>query len=473
MDSKQVIARFEAERQALSLMDHPNIAKVLDAGTTGSGRPFFVMELVKGQPITRYCDVMRLTLRERLELFLPVCLAIQHAHQKGLIHRDVKPSNVLVAEYDGRPVVKVIDFGIAKAISQPLTEKTMFTDFGQVVGTLEYMSPEQARVNQFDIDTRELLSELDEQVVHPGLAAGQIIELPAHVLVGQCEEPAHGLRARRGIHRGIPAVCWRRRCSSCCLAGVGQPFQLGFDGGVELALADIAGYHRVFAAPMTGEAAFGPPGGRLPLAEPDRDRRAGGVAHHLVGCGLLYDAQVVDESLGQGLPVSQEQFHVQGFGLPDAGPLVAADASSFLLPDDGELRGRERTQSDSILELHAELHLLRRIHRQEQFPGPNIGLVFLLYAVCLYCFFRQLLVGAWFPEEENDLSDARFWIFPMSFDLDGVTRLNCLNLLRDNPHCLRRAAIKHNRGRDCLPLEILKPCSCSVNKLKRSVCIVQ
>jgi tetratricopeptide (TPR) repeat protein/serine/threonine protein kinase len=154
MDTRQVIARFEAERQALSLMDHPNIAKVLDAGTTESGRPYFVMELVKGQPITDYCDEQHLTPRRRLELFLPVCQAIQHAHQKGIIHRDVKPSNVLVAEYDGQPVAKVIDFGVAKAVSQPLTEKTMFTGLGQIVGTLEYMSPEQARVNQLDIDTR-------------------------------------------------------------------------------------------------------------------------------------------------------------------------------------------------------------------------------------------------------------------------------------------------------------------------------
>ncbi|MCE9529202.1 MAG: serine/threonine protein kinase, partial [Planctomycetales bacterium] len=160
MDTRQVIARFEAERQALSLMDHPNIAKVLDAGTTGepgsvsSGRPYFVMELVKGQPITQYCDEKHLTPRQRLELLLPVCQAIQHAHQKGIIHRDIKPTNILVAEYDQQPVPKVIDFGVAKATSQTLTEKTMFTGLGQIVGTLEYMSPEQAKVNQRDIDTR-------------------------------------------------------------------------------------------------------------------------------------------------------------------------------------------------------------------------------------------------------------------------------------------------------------------------------
>jgi serine/threonine protein kinase len=154
MDTHQVVARFEAERQALALMDHPNIAKVLDAGATDSGRPYFVMELVKGVPITKYCDEHRLTPRQRLELFVPVCHAVQHAHQKGIIHRDLKPSNVLIALYDGRPVPKVIDFGVAKATGQKLTEKTFFTDFGVVVGTLEYMSPEQAELNQLDIDTR-------------------------------------------------------------------------------------------------------------------------------------------------------------------------------------------------------------------------------------------------------------------------------------------------------------------------------
>src|SRR5262245_16058044 len=154
MDSKAGLARFEAERQALALMDHPNIAKVHDAGTTEAGRPFFVMELVKGVPLTKYCDEHRLTPRQRLELFVPVCHAVQHAHQKGIIHRDIKPSNVLVALYDGKPVPKVIDFGVAKAAGQPLTEQTLVTGFGSIVGTLEYMSPEQAEINQLDIDTR-------------------------------------------------------------------------------------------------------------------------------------------------------------------------------------------------------------------------------------------------------------------------------------------------------------------------------
>ncbi len=154
MDSKQVLARFEAERQALALMEHPNIAKVLDAGRTPSGRPYFVMELVKGQPITKYCDEKRLAVRQRLELFGDVCRAVQHAHQKGIIHRDLKPSNVLVALYDGKPVVKVIDFGVAKASGPRLTDWTLFTGFGALVGTPEYMSPEQAEANNQDIDTR-------------------------------------------------------------------------------------------------------------------------------------------------------------------------------------------------------------------------------------------------------------------------------------------------------------------------------
>ncbi len=154
MDTKQVVARFEAERQALAIMDHPNIAKVHDGGATPSGRPFFVMELVKGAPITDYCDQNQLTPRQRLELFVPVCQAVQHAHQKGIIHRDLKPSNVLVAVHDTTPVVKVIDFGVAKALGQELTEKTLFTGFAQMIGTPLYMSPEQAGQSSLDVDTR-------------------------------------------------------------------------------------------------------------------------------------------------------------------------------------------------------------------------------------------------------------------------------------------------------------------------------
>jgi serine/threonine protein kinase len=154
MDTRQVVARFEAERQALALMDHPNIAKVHDGGVMSSGRPYFVMELVKGVPITEFCDKNHLTPRKRLELFLPVCQAAQHAHQKGIIHRDLKPSNILVVMHDTTPVVKVIDFGIAKALGQELTDKTLFTGFAQMIGTPLYMSPEQAGQSGLDIDTR-------------------------------------------------------------------------------------------------------------------------------------------------------------------------------------------------------------------------------------------------------------------------------------------------------------------------------
>jgi serine/threonine protein kinase len=174
MDTRQVIARFEAERQALALMDHPNIAKVFDGGTTGeseprptgsgdacplpvgrgSGRPYFVMELVKGVPITDYCDENRLTPPERLGLFLDVCHAVQHAHQKGIIHRDIKPSNVMIASHDGVSVVKIIDFGVAKAVGQHLTDRTLYTQFTQLIGTPLYMSPEQAGQSALDVDTR-------------------------------------------------------------------------------------------------------------------------------------------------------------------------------------------------------------------------------------------------------------------------------------------------------------------------------
>src|SRR2546423_181181 len=154
MDTRQVIARFEAERQALALMDHPNIAKVLDGGATETGRPYFVMELVHGVRVTDYCDQNNLSTRERLQLFVQICHAIQHAHQKGIIHRDLKPSNILVAINDGAPVPKVIDFGIAKATGQRLTDKTLFTHFHAFIGTPAYTSPEQAEMSSVDIDTR-------------------------------------------------------------------------------------------------------------------------------------------------------------------------------------------------------------------------------------------------------------------------------------------------------------------------------
>ncbi|MGD2122933.1 MAG: serine/threonine-protein kinase, partial [Gemmatimonadota bacterium] len=154
MDTKQVIARFEAERQALAMMDHPNIAKVFDAGATETGRPYFVMELVRGVPITEYCDEYYLSTRERLELFNEVCGALHHAHQNGIIHRDIKPTNVMVTLHDGTPVPKVIDFGVAKATHQRLTEKTLFTEYNQFIGTPAYMSPEQAALGGLEIDNR-------------------------------------------------------------------------------------------------------------------------------------------------------------------------------------------------------------------------------------------------------------------------------------------------------------------------------
>src|SRR5208282_5192206 len=154
MDTKAVVARFESERQALALMDHPNIARVFEAGSTTEGRPYFVMEYVPGLPLTEYCDKHRMTLKERLELFAQVCDGVQHAHQKAIIHRDLKPSNILVFEQDNKAIPKIIDFGLAKATAQPLTDRTMFTELGMMLGTPAYMSPEQADQREQNIDTR-------------------------------------------------------------------------------------------------------------------------------------------------------------------------------------------------------------------------------------------------------------------------------------------------------------------------------
>src|SRR5688500_6970965 len=154
MDTADVVARFESERQALAVMNHPNVARVFDAGATERGRPYFVMEYVAGESITTFCDAARMSIPQRLELFVQACEAVQHAHQKAIIHRDLKPSNILVTTVDDKPVVKVIDFGVAKAVSQRVTERTLFTATGQLVGTPEYMSPEQAEMSAADVDTR-------------------------------------------------------------------------------------------------------------------------------------------------------------------------------------------------------------------------------------------------------------------------------------------------------------------------------
>lgn len=227
MDSRQVIARFEAERQALALLDHPNLAHIYDAGTTQASRPYFVMEHVEGLPITEYCDKERLSLRERLGLFLQVCHAVQHAHQKGIIHRDLKPSNILVTAADGKPLVKVIDFGIAKALAQPLTERTLYTQQGQFIGTPDYMSPEQAEMDAQGVDTRSdvyslgvMLYELLTGVLPfdpDELRTGGLAHIQA---VLRNQEPRTPSTRLTGLGEGLGQIAERRRTDPKTLASL-------------------------------------------------------------------------------------------------------------------------------------------------------------------------------------------------------------------------------------------------------------
>src|SRR6202142_2363850 len=218
MDTKAVVARFESERQALALMDHPNIAQVYDAGSTPEGRPYFVMEYVPGLPITEYCDKHRLTMKERLELFMQVCEGVQHAHQKAIIHRDLKPSNVLVVEQDGKAVPKIIDFGLAKATAQRLTDKTLFTELGVLVGTPEYMSPEQADQREQNIDTRTdvyslgvILYELLVGVLPFETKALRAAGLDAILRVIREQEPPKPSTKVRSMGDGSTAAAEKRR----------------------------------------------------------------------------------------------------------------------------------------------------------------------------------------------------------------------------------------------------------------------
>jgi len=216
MDSRQVLDRFEVERQTLALLEHPHVARVLDAGTSMRGRPYFVMEFVNGVPIDRYCDRNALGVRERLKLFVPVCAAIQHAHQKGIIHRDVKPSNILIAEIDGSPVPKVIDFGIARATNSRRAEHDAFTVVGQIIGTPEYMSPEQADLDTLDIDTTTDIYSLGIVLYELLVGAlpldrGKLRKLPSSEVIRAIREtpiprPSQNYAdGRRGSRSGPPA----------------------------------------------------------------------------------------------------------------------------------------------------------------------------------------------------------------------------------------------------------------------------